>query len=83
MLTNKVENIIGLSGSLLMPCIGFYIPVALESINAPGNGRSVTLIWVIHDVSICLFGSAMLVLRFKEALRHILVKKYNIFIFWF
>lgn len=75
LLTDQVEIIIGLSGSFVVPFIGFYIPVALKWIHATGSGKSVGVMWAIHDTCICLFGTVVLVLGFKDALWHILGKK--------
>lgn len=72
--TNKVELVMGLEGSVVIPFISFFIPVTLNYLNEKSHGRPITLWHIIHDSFIFLCGIAIFVLGLTYSIQDIIQK---------
>ena len=61
-LTDKIELVMNLGGSLVIPVISFYVPVTLNYMNTKNQGRKIGIGQTIHDSFIVLCGIAVTVL---------------------
>lgn len=76
-LTDKIELVMNLGGSLVIPVISFYIPVALNYMDAINQGRKVGLKHILHDSFIVLCGLAVTVLGLIYSIQDALKKNDN------
>lgn len=67
LITNRVELIVGFSGSLVAPLISFYLPVAVRAMHDQSKGRPVRILTILHDIVILIFATAITVFGFLAA----------------
>lgn len=71
LLTDKIELVINVCGSLAIPFISFYIPLLLRFMNEKNHGRSLSWQAKIHDLVILVFGTATMVLGLTYSFKQI------------
>lgn len=73
-ITNKIELVMNIEGSVVIPFISFYIPVALNYMNEKNHNRKVSKWQNLHDLFIFLCGMGFLVLGLTFSIKEILNK---------
>jgi len=70
LLTDKIELVMNLGGSIVIPVISFFLPVALNFMNSKNQGRVVGVGQILHDGFIVLCGIGVMVLGLQYSITH-------------
>jgi amino acid permease len=71
-ITNKIELVMNIEGSLVIPFISYYIPVALNYMNEKNHGRPILAFQLIHDSFVFICGVGFLILGLTYSIQSIL-----------